>query len=57
MVESQKQDIIDLIEEEGMEVALAEYDEYEDFEDAQFTKLVKIYFRSINNIKEYLGME
>ena len=57
MEDLDKEQIRNMLEEEGFEYTFLEYDTYEDLGDQDFNKLVKNYIKAVEKIKDFLDME
>ena len=57
MTKQQKEDILNVIESEGLEYALREYtDIFTECDDQKLNRMIECYNKSLDDIKEYLEL-
>ena len=57
MTERDKEEIIEVIDEEGFDYTFLEYSDFEEIEDEEFHKLRKNYIRAANKLRDFFNLE
>jgi len=57
MTERDKEEIIEVINEEGFDYTFLEYSDFEEIEDEEFHKLRKNYIRVANKLRDFFNLE